>query len=448
MNLRRKLTLQSTGIFALTLAVVFTGTYLIFQRHTRTLFFHKLSDRALIAAFVYFEKDEVSRQNYRRQAEAYQARLSHETIQVYSQQGALLFEDRGPEKPISKSQIDRIVRQREVSFDRGDRQCVGIYYRDNQGDFVIVAYGNDLSGTAKIHQLGLTMLMFFTGGIGLNLLLNTLLAKRTFRPFSEAIEQVNQISAESLDQRLPVLEGKKDEVQTLIATFNYFLDRIEVGVKNQQHFLRQASHELKTPLAALIGELEVALQTDRSAATYAQVIRNALSDAYHLQAIMESLLLISRMQADQFIQRTPLRVDEVLWEVLEKLRVKYPTAEVQVDLERVDPDTLQISGNEPLLFVALTNIIENAIKFSNSQPVQIVFRTEEELIIEVIDRGVGIPPAETNRIFDMFYRASNVRRVAGHGLGLHLTQRILELHGFRFRFDSVLGQGSVFQILL
>lgn len=449
MRLRFKLTLQSTLIFALTLAIVFVGTYVIVKQHTTNIFFNKLTDRALIAGFVYFEKDEATKLNYSKQESIYRVPLVDEIVQVYDTTGKLIFVERGPELPISDKRIREILKKKEVDFYQNDRQCAGIYYQDNQGDFVIVCSGVNATGQERLNNLGITMICFFFGGIAINLILNAWLSKRTFRPFTEVIDQVNSISADNLHSRLPQQKGSKDdELQKVIGTFNYFLERLEVSVKSQKHFLRHASHELKTPLAALIGELEVNLQEKRTQEEYQHLLVNLLEDAQHLKAIMEGLLTLSGLGASRNFSVHNIQIDDVLWDVLGKIKITHPRASINVEVlaEQENTDWLLVEGNEVLLSMVLTNLIENAIKFSDSKPVIVALDYSEHLQIKIMDQGRGIETEDKERIFDLFYRGGNVNSVAGHGMGLHLTKRILDLHGFQLSYQSVVNEGSTFVI--
>ncbi|WP_420152737.1 HAMP domain-containing sensor histidine kinase [Siphonobacter sp.] len=449
MKLRFKLTLQSTLIFAITLVIVFVGTYIIFKKHTDTIFFNKLSDRALIAAFVYFEKDEATKLNYSKQESMYRVPLVDEIVQVYDTTGKLIFVDNGPAVPVSAKRLQEIPQAKSVQFYQNGRQCVGIYYQDNQGDFIIISSGVNVSGQDRLTNLGITMLTFFFGGIAINLLLNAWLSKRTFHPFTEVIDQVNTISADNLHLRLPQQKGATDdELQQVVATFNYFLERLEKSVKSQKHFLKHASHELKTPLAALIGELQVNLQQKRSEEEYQALLQTLLLDAQHLKGILEGLLILSGLESSRNFPIQAIQIDDVLWDVLGKIQLTHPSAvvEVEVSSEQENTDWLIVVGNEVLLSLVLTNLIENAIKFSDAKPVVVALDYITNLQIRIIDQGRGIDPAEQSKIFDLFYRGSNTTSVAGHGLGLHLTQRILDLHGFALSFQSIVGEGSVFVI--
>lgn len=448
MSLRQKLTFQSTFIFAVTLAVVFTGTYIAFRKHTQTLFFNKLADRALIAGFVYFEKDEATRQNYARKESVYQVRLMDEIIQVYDNHQKLIFEDHGPSAPLPPALVQSMAAAGRKNFYAGGQQAVGIFYQDNQGDFVIVASGSDATGESRLQTLGLTMLVFFFGGVGLNLLLNYLLSRRTFRPFAETIGLVNRISTDNLHLRLPGRSGSRDELQELITTFNHFLNRLETGVRSRKLFVRHASHELKTPLAALIGNLQVGLEENRTEPEYRDMLRNALDDAEHLQSILESLLLLSNLESEEAfpVQNVPL--DDILWDVLGKLAYTYPQHPIDVEIasEKENADWLQVRGNEGLLAIVLKNLLENAVKFSGEQPVIVSVYDNRGPEIRIEDHGTGIPEGEQQAVFDLFFRGSNAGSIPGHGMGLPLVRRILNLHGFSLEMTSKPGKGTVFLI--
>ncbi len=275
------------------------------------------------------------------------------------------------------------------------------------------------------------------------------LSYRTFRPFSRLIRKVNAITADNLHTRLDVPDRKPDELTALITTFNYFLERLESGVRSQRNFLRNASHELKTPLAAMIGGLDVTLRHPRSNDEYHGQLQLLRQEALHLQSITEGLLALSGLELSP-PPMNDVRIDEVLWNVLEKAAADYPGAEVHADLDDVADEEalLTVHGNRELLFVALSNLVDNAIKFSRPEPVQVKVTAESgRLVIAVSDRGPGISPEEQAKIFELFYRSPATRMVPGHGIGLHLTMQILGRHRITREVWAAESGGTVFRLL-
>ncbi|WP_343702339.1 HAMP domain-containing sensor histidine kinase [Chitinophaga sp.] len=449
MSLRAKLGNQSALIFACTLGFVLLGAYLLFEHYTREVYYKKLQGRANTAAFFYLEKDELNSARYREIEEKYK-QISGEPIRLYHAGTRELFIDDKLELALPNNVLNTIAKQGSYNFRMNGRHFAGIFYKDNEGDFIVVASGNNTTGREQLAVLRWMLAIFFVLGIVINYVMTRWLARRTFSPFSRLIRKVNAITADNLHTRLQLPAGKPNELTALITTFNYFLERLEAGVKSQRNFLKNASHELKTPLAAIIGDIEVTLKQPRQQPEYEQQLQLLKKDALHLQSIMEGLLMLSGLEIATDKDMQPVRIDEILWNVLEKAGMHYPQAEISADFSGIadHEHLLMVNGNRELLFVALSNLLDNAIKFSRPHPIAVSLSVENNaLSITITDQGPGIAEADQARIFDLFYRSSQTRHVSGHGIGLHLTAQILERHRAKRYIHSKPGEGTAIQVI-
>lgn len=448
MTIRLKLAWNSTLIVAAVLGFTFLGTYLFFQQHVRQSFYKRLQSSAFTAAFFHLEKDELNDQKYEIIEQRYQE-IHNESIRFFDENNRMVFEDDTLDYRIDADILDRIRLQQITYFDIGDRQFSGIFYQDNEGNYVVLASAVDTDGYTQLKRLRLYLLLFYVLGVGLSFLLTILLAKQTFKPFARLIRNVNTISATNLHERLETNDTEKDELTELTESFNLFLDRLENGVKSQQNFLKHASHELKTPLASIIGNLEVTLSKPRSVAEYTDKMQALHNDALHIKAILEGLLLLSGLEASKNISLTKLRIDELLWDLLEKISIHHPTAVVRIDLEemRNKPTLLEVMANRELLLIAIGNLIDNALKFSNNLPVLIkLYEQEEKLCLSVTDEGIGIDVADRQDIFNLFYRGAKSSATPGHGIGLYLGKQVLDLHHVTISVSSTPQVGTTFYL--
>jgi len=369
----------------------------------------------------------MNKYNYRAYEKKYLQSLSSEIIQIYDESGKIAFVAEDSSFRVTPGLLDQIRREEKLNFNRGDRQCSGIYYKDNQGDFVIIISGVNTRAAGQMRNLLYLLGLFFFVGILINYLFNIIVANKTFRPFAALLQKVNATSAENLHNRLPVIPGRKDELTDLAATLNIFLERLEKEVSNQKSFLKNISHELKTPLTAIIGRAEIAL--DNPQTDHPQVLQKIIADTAQMQSTIEGLLLISGLQSgNPDVTRSRFRLDELVWDTLEKLRFKHPEAVFHTSLE-ADAEhlgRLEVFATRELLSTALTNVIDNAVKYSRDNTAGIVIRTTGgRPAILITDNGPGIPEAEMEHIFELFFRGSNIRHVPGQGIGLSLTRQIL-----------------------
>lgn len=438
MSLRSKLSNRSAFIFSGTLGFVLLGTYFLFQQHTSDLYYKKLLERAHTAAFFYLEKDELSSQKYREIEKRYK-QGEGESIRLYYAQTGHIFIDDTLRYELPETTLSTIISTGSHTFRIGERQLAGILYKDNQGDFIIVASGINNTGNTQLVTLRWSLIIFFIVGLALNYIMTGWLARQTFRPFSKLISNVNSITTDNLHMRLDLPPGRPDEMKDLITTFNYFLQRLDEGVQSQRNFLKNASHEIKTPLAVIIGGIEVALKNPRDNAEYVSLLESLKKDTLHLSSIMEGLLMLSGLEMSGRQQMEPVRIDEILWNVLEKAEIEYPQAQIAVNFDSMAQQErlLTMNANRQLLFVALSNLLDNAIKFSISQPVSVIVEAiNDALVIGITDSGPGIPATEKEAIFELFYRSNQTRHIPGHGIGLHLTRQILSLHSISLQIDS------------
>ncbi|MBS1588820.1 MAG: HAMP domain-containing histidine kinase [Bacteroidetes bacterium] len=431
MSLRRKLSYRIAFSFGIIMGLTLIVTYLLFRQYTREIYYKKLMERAIIAAHFYLEKDELTNQKYREIERRYR-QMVNESIRIYYADDYQLFVDDTLHFQLTKHTLSQIVQNEKYSFKQGNRQFTGIIYHDNQGDFIIIASGINLSGNSALFVLARLLLIVFVIGLLFSYFLTIGIAKQTFKPFSNVIKKVNSISTENLHLRLEEPKGKLDELGSLIQTFNYFLERLENGVATQRNFLKNASHELRTPLSAIIGEIEIVQKKGDLQSSYNRVLESIKEDALRLKSIIHGLLLLSGLEMREKFEMTDVRVDEIVWTVMEKLNFEYPKANIQVDLSQLsfDQELLNVYANRELLTIAISNLIENAIKFSlleNTVVIQFDHKNQQ-LELRICDQGMGIEDVEKDKIFDLFYRSTDANSIYGNGIGLYLTRQILDLH--------------------
>lgn len=451
MNLKQKLALRSTLVCAITLLLVLGSTLYFYRNYTFNSFYTKLENRALISAIIFLEKDELNQKKYREYEQKYLNTLENETLQIFDAEGNVAFVQEITSFPVNQQLLQRIRRQGKHHFRVEGRQYVGIYYEDNQGNFVVISSGDDVTGQARLKVLSIAFICLFLIGILINYVLNVLLAKKTFRPFAAILQKVNSITTENLNSRLDETPSQADELRQLTTTLNTLLDRLEAGVNNQKQFLKNVSHELRTPLAAIMGEAELSLEKQGDTASHEKALRKIVKNTSELNSVIEGLLLISGLN-NATSRATPhaFRLDELLWEVLEKLSYKYPEAEVETHIEVEDGELLQLRSHPELIATAISNLIDNAIKFSEEQraTLTIGLTAQSQVYLQVQDNGPGIPEPEREKVFDLFYRGSNTQYLKpGYGVGLSLTKHIAAFCGLELSITPGIQGGTVAKVI-
>jgi two-component system OmpR family sensor kinase len=252
-----------------------------------------------------------------------------------------------------------------------------------------------------------------------------LLAGAALRPIEAMRRRAADISASSLDDRLPV-PSTQDEVSRLGETLNLMLTRIGDGLARERRFIADASHELHTPLALLTTELELALRRARSREELEAAIRAAAEDTERLSRIADDLLLLARAEQGRVpLRREPVDVADVLVAVAERFR---PRAELEGRSVSVDPrDPLVVSADRPLLEQALGNMVDNAFHHGAGEVTLRAERRNGSAELHVLDEGTGFPAGFVRHAFERFSRVQKAD-ADGSGLGLAIVQTIADAH--------------------
>jgi signal transduction histidine kinase len=312
-----------------------------------------------------------------------------------------------------------------------------VNYEGTDYGFLVIA--EDTNGQTKLEFLRRILIVgvFFT--VVILVFVNRFGLYKSLLPLESKIKQASIIGASRLDIRLNV-HNKEDEIGELTIAFNGMLDRLQNSFDAQRQFVRSASHEIKNPLTAIRGEIELILQRDRSIEEYKRALGIISMESERLENLTRQLLILEKADSVSEISRPQIfGVEQILLEVIEKFSPK----KVKFDIDESVED-FQIAGNAELLRTALYNVVENGVKYSDSNKEVIVkFRTNAlECMIEVLDHGIGIPEGEMKNIYQPLFRASNVVNYKGHGIGLPLAYKIILLHKGSISVTSKINEGT------
>jgi signal transduction histidine kinase len=223
------------------------------------------------------------------------------------------------------------------------------------------------------------------------------------------------------------------------------LDRLQAAFEAQRAFVRNASHEIRNPLTAIIGEADLVLSKDRSSGEYRQALFAIQKEAQRLEDLTRQLLDLEKAEALTSLselEEVPLHL--CLLETLSN----FSSARIQLTLPENKQEFL-VPGSLALLQTALNNLIDNALKYSGDKPIQVELSEESDWYrILVADQGIGIPANEMPNIYQPLHRGANARIAPGHGIGLPLAKKIIELHKGTIEISSTSGVGTLATVLL
>ncbi len=247
---------------------------------------------------------------------------------------------------------------------------------------------------------------------------------RALRPVDGIRRRVDEIGASQLDQRVPV-PAAHDEVGRLATTMNRMLDRLEDAHQRQARFVSDASHELRTPIAVIRHELEVALATDDTD-HWRDTARDVLDEDLRMQRLVDDLLLIARREHEPTV--SPAATELIDLDDLVVAEARRQRGKIPVDLSGVSAG--QVRGNPDYLARVVSNLLDNATRHATSQVAAHVTTADGFVTIDIDDDGPGIPEAQRETVFERFTRTdeSRTRDDGGTGLGLAIARDIIAAH--------------------
>lgn len=267
---------------------------------------------------------------------------------------------------------------------------------------------------------------------------------RVLQPMKSVVQTAKKITTEDLSLRIEV-NNQKNEIGQLITTFNEMISRLERSVIQIKQFSSDASHDLKTPLTVIRGEVDIALRKNRSPAEYIKTLTSVREEAKKLGRIIDNLLFLSRIDTRDY-QRSfeKVHLDEILLEVFEKTTPLANEKELAYVLEKIERVSMQ--GDPILLSRLLMNLVDNAIKYTPAGgQIKISLKnTGEKTRLAIQDNGIGIPGNALPFIFNRFYRVDQSRsqRDEGAGLGLSIVKKIADIHQAEVDIHSQLNEGT------
>ncbi len=292
------------------------------------------------------------------------------------------------------------------------------------------------------------------------------LANKALKPVDRVTQAARMITTQNLNQRIQTLKVK-DEISRLIDTFNEMISRLDQSFRQIKQFTTDASHELKTPLTILKGEVEVALRKKRTPHEYEQILESNLEEINRMSKIVEDLLLLSKADIGEIqLKKEEIPLNRFLRSLTEQMKILAHPKNIRIEMPNYPFDgeeDIHIYGDPLRIRELFINLIENGIKYTEEGGRVLITLTKEmgdgaisssppgkrsESFAKVIvsDTGIGIAKEDQEKIFNRFFRVDKARsrEQGGSGLGLSICKWIVEAHQGDISVESELGKGSSF----
>lgn len=322
---------------------------------------------------------------------------------------------------------------------------------DNGKVFGVVQVGEPLAPLdTTLHSILIEFLLIVPFILLFGALGSYWLAARAFGPIQRLTRTAQHIGAEDLHQRVPVPRAR-DEVQDLALTFNEMIERLDKAFTQQRRFVADASHELRTPVAAIRSMTDVALAQGTGEEEAVHVLSEVNVVSERLGHLINDLLTLARADEGQtLLERKPVRLDLLAADVTASTESLATERDILVEVDA--PEPVLVLGDEVRLIQVILNLLQNALMYTNADG-KISLRVEardNNALLTIRDTGIGIAPEHLEHIFERFYRAdaARSRAVGGSGLGLAIVDWIVHAHKGTISVKSEVGKGTRFTITL
>ena len=313
-------------------------------------------------------------------------------------------------------------------------------------DYKICVYQKNIDN--KIEEL--VDILFILNPILLLLLLiaSSKLIDKILFPIQKVTATAKEISINNFSHTIS-LPQKEDEVKALVDSFNLMILRLKSGVESLDRFNTDVSHELRTPLTVIKGEIEVTLRKQREPQEYQKSMQIINYEAEQMHKIVENLLLLTKYSKENIKESFEIcSLDSILLNVVDKFNLQIQDKNLNIELEQIEP--IFINANCLLISLIFSNLLDNAIKYSESgQNIYISLYKKHQVYFKIRDAGIGISEDQLSKITDRFYRVDDSRnkKIKGFGLGLSIVKNSVELHGAKMKIVSQLKKGTTSTII-
>jgi signal transduction histidine kinase len=449
MKIRTKLTLIFLSIITLLLGIFCTAIYLESEIYRQNEYEIRLRQEAQTVANAIIKKEKTSLELLGQMAKNKMTVLSQEKIEIFNQANQKVYQSGVGNNDIDSNILAKIRQNKELFWEENDNELFGMVFNNNGEEFIVYATAIDKYGIRKQKNLAL---MLITGS--LTMLIISAISGNFFvglmlNPIKKMIKKIDTITERELSLRLN--EGnKKDEFAQLSIRFNQMIDRLQQAFKGQHSLIASASHELRTPLTSITGQIQVSLMANDNPDELKTMINSVLDDVQQLNKLTNNLLDLTSIEInDTSLQVKLVNVGIILHQIQNELLAKKPNFKIYLNLNEINDLIPQVQANESLLYVALMNLIENGAKFSPINTVNVDLKVYEKSVRITIQNDTPIiPEYELATIFEPFKRGANTKKIKGHGIGLSLTKRIIELHSAKLKVQSNELDGTVFEVVL
>lgn len=374
-----------------------------------------------------------------------------EKLLVFNGQKELIFSslDSLPIASTSKILNDLSPSNRWIETKEEDYDLVGVYIENKGKTYYGISKAFDAYGYSKLHFLLNVLIGIFVAISVIVTMVALYLSNIISKPITRLAENMNKYDLASEKAVILKPDTSSYELQHLTERFNELLKRTEESFAFQKNAIHHISHELKTPVAILVSELETTL-TYTDIDDIKSVLESQINTAKSLGEIINVFLEISKIESGQQIPKSRVRIDEIVFDIMDELKIIYPRFHFELNYFPIEfeESRLIIMAHKMLIKQALQNLLLNCISYGSDQKanIKIDCSLKNELVISISNVGETVTREEIKYLFNHSFRGKNSRGKIGFGLGLVLTKKILDFHSGKISYYSVVDDLNIFEV--
>lgn len=451
MNITSSLTIKFTAIVAGILIAFSVFIYQFSEIFRKNEFTDRLRNVSRNVVVNYLDKEELSPSILKLMFEKHLNRFPEERLIIADEHYEVIFAS-NKSNDIEIDLLKRLYKSnKEFEVNKSDTEYIAYIVPHYGTNYFVVSSAVDMAGQSKLKFLKSLLIILNIACIVLAAVSGWYFSRQALQPIKSMIAKVEAISESSLFLRVSTGNGK-DEIAQLAIVFNTMLERIEKSFSLQKMFVSNASHEFRTPLTVMKGQIEVLMLQNRSEAEYLKTFGSLQEDIQNLISLINGLTDLANADADfPNMAFRDVSIVEVIMDSKEELCAQKNKYKITLDWDEfpTEEEVMQTKGDYALLKSAFSNLMDNACKFSSDLQCEVKVKFDKLYIkVAIIDKGSGISKAELPNIFHPFYRSNNTRQIAGYGIGLSLVKKTIEMHKGKISVQSELAVGTNFEIIL
>jgi len=337
----------------------------------------------------------------------------------------------------------------EVAMEENGYDLVGIYFSFEGKHYYGIAKAYDQFGLSKLNYLRFVLLLIYICITTIILISSYWLSQQISQPIKQMTDEIMHIAEGDAHNLISIPPGK-DEIHLLATHFNQMMQRLNDAYSFQKHAIHHISHELKTPIAILVSNFEK-MEKEKDPEKIRTWIRDQKQDTRTLSDIINALLEISKVEASNRIDTELVRMDEMIFDVVQEMQILHPDFKFEIILsdQFKNESDLSVPGNSRLLRLLLINLAVNSIQYSNNGKAAVRLVPESRFLsIEFRNQGQEIREQEKQYLFRHFFRGENSKGKRGFGLGLVLISKVMDLHHGTITYSSPGRERNIFRIML